>query len=454
MPSPATVERLSIGAFLASHPGFTFDLEEYLLSTQYVSELEERYAAFTSAMRGDGSDWPARHLIVDGVRRGACDWVWAYQSFKEKGDIASWPFTSKSDLREAPEAYLATDLPRQHLFWKTTHGSSGAPIPIWHTAPFYFDGLLLSLQRIASFWGAEQATSRPVFCLAISDDRAKREFVTADPLGRVGLYARIVVDERRVATYDRALDLLDELCPACVSSKPSILEGLAERAIVSSRATRAPLGLMVSGGAKLERDLQERLDGVFDGSAVESYGMTEFGVVAYPCRRRSLHIDVSSTFVEIVDEDGNVLPEGQPGEIVISSLSNRAMPLLRYRTGDRGAIDSSPCPCGSRAPRLTQLSGRIIRCLQLPSGRLFSPTYFNDTFELFPELVEFQITQTSRDCVEILLEPRADAGVAVDELSERVRAHALHGFGEALTVRVGITRFRKDDKFQRFRSSL
>jgi phenylacetate-CoA ligase len=241
--------------------------------------------------------------------------------------------------------------------------------------------------------------------------------------------------------------------PACISSKPSILESLVERAVLKPQFSLRPLDFIVSSGAKLEAGLQVRLEETFGTRAIEAYGMTEFGVVGYPCRQGALHVDMTSTFIEVIDSEGKVLPDGQLGELVVSSLSNRAMPFLRYKTGDLGALETANCACGSLAPRLMKLSGRIIRCLQLPSGRFFPPTYFNDLFVRFPCLKEFQITQIARNTLEILLEPQSGTTVPNNELVDQVHLYVRDSLGEPMSVHVRVVTFRKDCKFERFRTN-
>src|ERR1700686_195211 len=103
--------RQSVGQFLQAHPEFTFDIEEYLLATQCVGGLERRYADFQRSMEGEmegeAEHWPARRLIEDAVQQGACDWVAAYQSYRDTPNIATWPFTDKSAVRATPEDFVS-----------------------------------------------------------------------------------------------------------------------------------------------------------------------------------------------------------------------------------------------------------------------------------------------------------------------------------------------------------
>jgi phenylacetate-CoA ligase len=83
------------------------------------------------------------------------------------------------------------------------------------------------------------------------------------------------------------------------------------------------------------------------------FGMTETNTLAMFCGRQDLHLVETRTYFEIVDpQSGARLPEGLTGELAVTTLASRAMPLLRYRTGDTCQIEAEPCPCGSPLRRL------------------------------------------------------------------------------------------------------
>jgi phenylacetate-CoA ligase len=441
----------ALAQFLQAHPEFDFDVEEYVLSTKYAAALARRLAGFRRARAAPPGRWPAHAGIRAAIRRGACDWVPAYRGYKTMS-IDEWPLIEKSRIRARPRDFLAADASRSDMFLKTTTGSSGAPISIWHDPVFYFEGLTLALPKIAVSLSAERALTRAVFCLAVSDDRAKKEFVTLDPLGVAGLSVRITVDEQKPESYDRVLDLLQELGPGCLSSKPSILQSLAARALKRGRPT-AKLDFIVSSGAQLGAALRRTLERLFDTRAVEAYGLTEFGVVAFPCRHGSLHVDTASAYVEVLDDAGNPRAQGVQGEIVISSLANPAMPLLRYRTGDLGALEPR-CACRASTPVLTRLSGRIIKCFRLPSGRLFAPTYFNDLFVRYPALREFQITQAGARDYEVAIDLLPAAIRSRRKVIGSLGAYIRSAIPERPRVSVKVRAFTQDGKFERFRSSL
>src|SRR5690606_36994726 len=90
----------------------------------------------------------------------------------------------------------------------------------------------------------------------------------------------------------------------------------------------------------------------------------------------NLHINTENIIVEIVDDKGMVLPNGQTGEIVVTDLTNYYMPLIRYRLNDYGAISNEICGCGRRLPILTHLHGRAYDIVKNREGNKFHGEFF------------------------------------------------------------------------------
>ena len=321
---------------------------------------------------------------------------------------------------------------------KTTSGTTGPPVPIWYSPEFYFDLFLLTVPKILLRHRGEVAPpeERPVLCVAVTDNRSCSDFVAADPTGATGLTTQVVVDEARPATIRRLWRLLEELEPGCVTAKPSILEVLLEHRDALAPLARPP-DLVVSSGAELAEPIRAAAADLFAAPVAISYGLTEFGLVASECAfRRGLHVDHGTLAAELVD-----------GELVLSSVENRAMPLLRYRTGDLAELDDGPCPCGSREPRISSLHGRRVVCFRFADGELVSPTHFNDLFARFP-LREFQMTQHAVDRLEVLVEPTDERAGVARAICEHVQGRLPNGVG----VEVRTTAFDRSSKFERYRS--
>ena len=130
------------------------------------------------------------------------------------------------------------------------------------------------------------------------------------------------------------------------------------RALAMSGRMKNIVGMLVTGdyaSPSLVQSIEKKLGCV----VLRHYGMTETGYgAAVECLvRRGCHIRKELLF-EVVDPSGNRLPDGSWGELAVTTLTRRAMPLLRYRTGDEGRILADNCGCGSVLPRI-EIGGRL-----------------------------------------------------------------------------------------------
>jgi phenylacetate-CoA ligase len=125
-----------------------------------------------------------------------------------------------------------------------------------------------------------------------------------------------------------------------------------------------PLKLGLFGGEPWSERMREQLDRELGLQAVNFYGLSEMcgpGVAVECVQQRSgLHVNEDQFLVEVIDpEDGHVLAPGAEGELVFTTLTKEALPLIRYRTSDIGRLTTEACPCGRTTARLLGLRGRI-----------------------------------------------------------------------------------------------
>lgn len=127
------------------------------------------------------------------------------------------------------------------------------------------------------------------------------------------------------------------------------------------------------------------------------YGAMEAGTIGFQCERREgFHLNTDLCALRIADADGRTLPAGEVGDIVISSLENRATVLLNYRIGDRGVIDERPCPCGRTLPLLASFAGRASETVDLPDGRRLSSLVLEGLFRAeLRQTIRAQLEQLS-----------------------------------------------------------
>jgi phenylacetate-coenzyme A ligase PaaK-like adenylate-forming protein len=130
------------------------------------------------------------------------------------------------------------------------------------------------------------------------------------------------------------------------------------------------------------------LEKIFTCKVFDNYGCSEFGPIAFACGHESKHIFENAVFVEIVDR-GRYMDE-EVGEIVVTSLDNPAMPLIRYRTGDLGKWIIGPCGCKRTAKRM-EIMGRMAQCVSL-KGIWYTEKDFAQLMDV-PGVLLYQLVQ-------------------------------------------------------------
>lgn len=136
-------------------------------------------------------------------------------------------------------------------------------------------------------------------------------------------------------------------------------------------------------------------------------------------RHQGLHIQMPGYILETIDPVTLAPVTGQPGEIVITVLHNHAMPFLRYRIGDMGILDTSPCPCGSTFHRLREVVGRTSDNFLMPDGRIVHGEYFTHIFYGREGVEQFQFTQHAREEFSLQIVPTAQYRPATAKSIER-----------------------------------
>jgi phenylacetate-CoA ligase len=288
------------------------------------------------------------------------------------GDLARLPFSRKSDLRENyPFGLLA--VPRDQVV--RVHASSGS-----HGKPTVVGYTRADLE----VWIEVMAR-----CMTMAGVRPGMVVHNANGYGLfTGGLGFHYGGERIGATVipvsggftARQAMLLSDLGGEALCATPSyalvIAQAIREASIDPADL---PLELGLLGGEPWTEEMRDQLDRELAMDAVNFYGLSEMcgpGVAA-ECRvaRHGLHVQEDHFLVEVLDpETGDAVPEGADGELVFTTLTKEAQPLIRYRTGDIGSVTSDPCECGRTMTRIAALRGRLDDMLIIRGVNLFPST--------------------------------------------------------------------------------
>lgn len=156
---------------------------------------------------------------------------------------------------------------------------------------------------------------------------------------------------------------------------------------------------------KLFPEMRETIENVFGCEVYDGYGLNDGGVSACECSEHcGLHIDTERSVMEVVDPKGDQLEEGE-GRIIATSLSNYAMPFIRYDTGDLGRITDDPCPCGRGYKLLREVIGRSVDLLITPEGKMIHGEFISHIFWEMEGVSEFQVVQDRAEEITIYIVP-------------------------------------------------
>ena len=155
---------------------------------------------------------------------------------------------------------------------------------------------------------------------------------------------------------------------------------------------------VISLGDKMFPHYRSFIENKFNTEVFDTYGAAEGLMIAGECSEHKYHILTPHVHVEILDENGRTVPDGALGQVVVTSLDNYLMPLIRYKIGDL-AIKSkklSSCKCGRNLPIIDKIIGRDTDILYTPKSKILVVHFFTGIFEHFPEITQFQVTQQKK----------------------------------------------------------
>jgi phenylacetate-CoA ligase len=181
--------------------------------------------------------------------------------------------------------------------------------------------------------------------------------------------------------------------------------------------------MVFTSGELLQPVVRDNLTRIFGAPVYDIYGTPETKEIAWQCPDGGMHLNADVVHLEAVDDSGRSLPPNREGELVATLLINRAMPLLRYRTGDRGFLRLGRCSCGSPLPLVGLVTGRSADILILRDGHRISPSALNCAIERVPGVLRYQVNQLDQAKIRIraILDGTVDRSVVTAQVRSALR---------------------------------
>ena len=302
---------------------------------------------------------------------------------KNLKDMTALPFTRPADIQENPKAFLALsqgDISR--IVTLNTSGTTAAPKRIFFTDE--------DLDRVVDFFTA-------VLTAIMNPGETGLIFLPGETRAGAGDLIKIAMEAVQahamvpgiIRNFGSAADLVRSTRPSLIIGMPVQILGLCE--YMKSMGSLPNIPHVILTADHVPAALVDRVEHLLGATVLNHYGMTETGfggAIQCPARDK-LHPRHPDLFFEIIDPAGKLLPPGQWGEIVVTTLNRKGMPLIRYRTGDVSRILDAPCACGSPFPRLDRIRNRQAVKSDTAGHHGLTIADLDDLFFSLPGVVDF-----------------------------------------------------------------
>ena len=355
------------------------------------------------------------------------------------GDVAKLPFTVKTDLRDTyPFGLFATPM-REVVRFHASSGTTGKPIVVGYTQADLEVWTTVMARALAAGGVHEGDIVQNVFGYGLFTGGLGYHY-GAERLGAAVIPAS-------GGNTDRQIMLLRDFGATVIFSTPTYFLHILDRAAALGVDLREfPLRIGFFGAEPWTEAMRHRIERAAGIRAYDLYGLSEIigpGVSVECGYQDGLHVFEDHFYMEIIDpETLQPLPDGEEGELVLTTLSKQAMPMIRYRTRDITAVIPEPCPCGRTLRRLRRVERRSDDMLIIRGVNVFPSQVESVLLEVEGTLPHYQIVLTRNgdlDQMEVQVEVTpalfSDSYGALENLRKKLSDAMEH----VLQIRVAVT---------------
>jgi phenylacetate-CoA ligase len=326
-------------------------------------------------------------------------------------DLRRLPFLTKAVIRQNQEQLKADNAEGLARF--NTGGSSGEPL-------IFFIGNERVSHDVAAKWRATRwwdvdigdpeivVWGSPIELSA--QDRVRQ---IRDRLLRTRLLPAFQMNETNL---DGFVATIRATRPAMLFGYPSSLSLIARHAEKRGQAMN-DLGIKVAfvTSERLYDHQRDDISRIFGCPVANGYGGRDAGFIAHQCPQGGMHLTAEDILVEIIDKDGQPLPNGEAGEVVVTHLATGEFPFIRYRTGDVAVLSSRACPCGRGLPMLEEIQGRTTDFIVAADGTIMHGLAVVYPIRDIPGIASFKVVQETLQRVVVQIVPGDNCGTDVEQ---------------------------------------
>ncbi len=354
-------------------------------------------------------------------------------------DLHRLPFTVKSDLRDTyPFGLVAGplgDVVRLHA----SSGTTGKPIVVAYTANDMAIWTSVMLRTFAACGLRRGDIVQNAYGYGLFTGGLGAHY------GAEALGATVIPISG--GNTDRQIMVISDFGSTAICCTPSYFLRLIEAAVAQGIDLRKlPLRVGIFGAEPWTEGMRARIQDQSGIRAFDIYGLSEIigpGVASECEQQAGLHVFEDHFYPEIIDPDsGDVLPDGQTGELVLTTLTKQAMPMIRYRTRDLTRLVREPCPCGRTLRRIERIRARSDDMLIIRGVNVFPSQIETALLAVEATLPHYRILVTRQDDldelevqVEVTAETFGDEVRSLEQLRGKLSESLFHTLG----IRAAVT---------------
>jgi len=342
--------------------------------------------------------------------------------FQTTDDLVKLPITDKYVVTNNPNLLRDHSIPKNQLVEGLSSGSTGERLRYWTTR----QQKATKWAGLFRWWEMAGYDFGDTYCtFQLSTNRVFKKFPPLEKLEWLLMrHLWLPVDKMTDEVLVDHVRQLEEIRPVLMRTYTSTAYYIAKR--MNDLGLNVDVPAVLTTGETLSEYMRETIETAFaPGRVFNDYGGDGMQIAAECEYHDGMHINSESVFVEVV-RNGERVPEGELGEIVLTNLEATATPFIRYNIQDVGSLDFSPCTCGRGLPRFSQLEGRLTDMFVTADGHWLTVFQFTDVLKRITSIQTYQVIQKEVDLILIKLK-------VYDDFSEADRQTVIdkcrHGLG-------------------------
>ncbi len=358
----------------------------------------------------------------------------APEDIKAYEDLTKIPLTTPDEMAVDPMHFLCVSMTKTERAFSTT-GTSGVRKRVFYTR----EDLLSKIDIISSALmnvGMQKGEVLHIMFPTVGAWDPSLMMAGACMVAGYGSSSSASVD------IEEQMKTIRENNSAYIIGLPSFIYRVT--VLAGEKVDLRQLGIkkVICAAEPLSEAMRNTLQEAWGCPVLDVWGMTEFGLAcAIECdERNGLHTDEANLLFEVIDpETGEHMPDGERGELIVTSLNAEATPIMRYSTRDLSSLYPPHCDCGTRFNhRIGKPGGRLDLMTKIGLGQKVYPLLFDEALLRFPEVVSYQVLIDRDDykdtltfCVEanegdgVLEEKILDAVLSISEVEDGMKEELL-----------------------------